>query len=58
MLVDQTPFYGESGGQIGDSGNASNANVQMEVMDAIKPLPGIIVHKAKITNGLIGTGIL
>ena len=56
LLVDQTPFYGESGGQVGDSGNASNANVQMEVLDAIKPLPGIIVHKAKITNGVIATG--
>ena len=56
LLVDQTPFYGESGGQVGDSGNASNANVQMEVLDAIKPLPGIIVHKVKITNGVLTTG--
>ena len=56
LLVDQTPFYGESGGQVGDSGNASNADVQMKITDAIKPLPGIIVHKVKITNGILTTG--
>ncbi len=56
LLVDRTPFYGESGGQVGDSGNAFNEKVQMELQDATKPLPGLIVHKAKITNGSIATG--
>ena len=56
LLVDRTPFYGESGGQVGDSGTAFNDNVQLELLNAIKPLPGLIVHKAKILNGSIKTG--
>ncbi|MZH05162.1 MAG: alanine--tRNA ligase [Nitrospinae bacterium] len=56
LLVDRTPFYGESGGQVGDSGKAFNENVQMDLLDATKPLPELIVHKARITNGLISRG--
>ncbi|MBT5633416.1 MAG: alanine--tRNA ligase, partial [Nitrospina sp.] len=56
FLTDKTPFYGESGGQVGDSGQASNENVQLELHDANKPLPGLIVHKAKITQGTLRTG--
>ena len=56
LLVDRTPFYGESGGQVGDSGTAFNDNVQLELLNAIKPLPGLIVHKAKVLNGSIKTG--
>ena len=56
LLVDRTPFYGESGGQVGDSGTAFNENVQLKLLNTIKPLPGLIVHKAKILNGSIKTG--
>ena len=56
ILVDRTPFYGESGGQVGDSGKAFNENVQIELLDTVKPLPELIVHKAKITTGSIATG--
>ncbi|MBT6717368.1 MAG: alanine--tRNA ligase [Nitrospina sp.] len=56
LLVDRTPFYGESGGQVGDSGTAFNANVQIEFADTTKPLPGLIAHKAEIINGSISTG--
>lgn len=56
ILLDRTPFYGESGGQVGDSGSAFNDKVQIELLDATKPLPGLIVHKAKILNGSLTTG--
>jgi alanyl-tRNA synthetase len=56
FLTDRTPFYGESGGQTGDSGHASNENVQLNLNDATKPLPGLIVHKAKIISGTLRTG--
>lgn len=56
FLTDKTPFYGESGGQVGDSGRAFNKNVQLELGDTIKPLPGLIVHKAKIIQGTLKTG--
>ncbi len=55
FLTDKTPFYGESGGQVGDSGRAFNKNVQLELGDTIKPLPGLIVHKAKIIQGTLKT---
>ena len=56
FLTDRTPFYGESGGQTGDSGRASNENVQLSLDDTTKPLPGLIVHKAKIISGTLCTG--
>ncbi|MBC8286864.1 MAG: alanine--tRNA ligase [Nitrospinae bacterium] len=56
FLTDKTPFYGESGGQAGDSGQASNENVQLALTDATKPLPGLIVHKAKIIKGTLRAG--
>ena len=56
FLTDKTPFYGESGGQVGDSGRAFNENIQLELNDANKPLPGLIVHKAKIIQGTLHTG--
>ncbi len=56
FLTDKTPFYGESGGQVGDSGRAFNKNVQLELGDTTKPLPGLIVHKAKIIQGTLQTG--
>jgi alanyl-tRNA synthetase len=56
ILIDRTPFYGESGGQVGDFGNAFNDGIQIEILDAIKPLPGLIVHKGKVVEGSIATG--
>jgi len=56
FLTDKTPFYGESGGQVGDSGQAFNDNVQLQLHDTNKPLPGLIVHKAKVIQGSLRIG--
>ena len=56
MVLDQTPFYGESGGQVGDAGNARNDQGQMDILDAVKPLPELIAHKVKVTQGEIKSG--
>ncbi len=51
LITNQTPFYGESGGQLGDSGLAFNDRTQIEILDTKKPLPNLILHKAKIIQG-------
>ena len=53
LLVDQTPFYGESGGQMGDTGTASNDYAQLEIIKTTKPVAELIVHDATITQGTI-----
>ncbi len=58
FLSDETPFYGESGGQAGDSGHAFNESVQLEIKEAAKPLQGLVVHKAKILKGTLNVGAM
>ena len=53
LLMNQTPFYGESGGQIGDSGTAWNESAQLNINNSTKPISELITHKAKITQGVI-----
>ncbi len=54
FLTDETPFYGESGGQAGDSGHAFGEKVQLEILEVSKPLPQLTLHKAKILKGTLG----
>ncbi|HWI87499.1 MAG TPA: alanine--tRNA ligase, partial [Sphingomonas sp.] len=57
ILTNQTPFYGESGGQMGDAGTASNNNgFTAEIVDTSKPLGRLHAHKATVTGGSIKTG--
>ena len=56
LLTDQTPFYGESGGQIGDRGMVEAEKGIAEVTDTKKPLPGLIVHNAVIKKGALWVG--
>jgi len=48
IILDKTPFYGESGGQMGDTGTIIGANI----LDTQKPLEDFIIHKAKLTAPL------
>lgn len=56
ILTEQTPFYGESGGQVGDTGIIENKNLLVEVQDTLKPLPEIIIHQGIIKKGLLRQG--
>jgi len=57
ILTNQTPFYGESGGQMGDAGTVSNdKGLQAAVEDTSKPLGRLHAHHAKIDSGEIAVG--
>ena len=57
ILTNQTPFYGESGGQMGDAGKASNDNgFAADIADTSKPLGRLHAHKATVTAGQIKVG--
>ena len=56
IVLKDTPFYAESGGQVGDVGSLSNSGVQVRVLDTFAPIPGVILHKSRIERGEIKAG--
>ncbi len=56
IITDRTPFYGESGGQVGDRGIMEGEGGTAEVTDTKKPLPNIIVHHAAVKKGALWVG--
>jgi alanyl-tRNA synthetase len=56
IITNQTPFYGESGGQVGDTGEIISKNFKFEVIDVKKKLGDLFVHFGKVTNGSIKLG--
>ncbi|GAA4040274.1 alanine--tRNA ligase [Parerythrobacter jejuensis] len=57
ILTNQTPFYGESGGQTGDMGTMSTPDgVKIDITDTGKPLGRLHSHQGKIETGTIRTG--
>ncbi|MER9869197.1 alanine--tRNA ligase [Mesorhizobium sp. M0136] len=56
VVVNQTPFYGESGGQMGDTGVISGDGFSIEISDTQKKADGLFVHLGKVANGTVKTG--
>jgi len=56
LVTETTPFYGESGGQVGDTGKITAKNFEMEVADTLKDPTGLIVHVGKVISGRIKKG--
>ncbi len=56
VLTNQTPFYGESGGQSGDAGTITAAGLKIAVDDTSKPLGRLHAHHARIEAGTIAVG--
>jgi len=56
VILDQTPFYAESGGQVGDGGVIECAGGVFEVNDTQKQGGQLFLHKGKVVNGVIAEG--
>ncbi len=56
LILDQTPFYAESGGQVGDRGEVLGEASKFHVTDTVRPVEGLIVHKGTIKKGIFRTG--
>nr|WP_296072871.1 alanine--tRNA ligase [uncultured Actinoplanes sp.] len=56
LVLDTTPFYAEGGGQQADTGVIKVGGGQVEVVDVQQPLPGLIVHKARVIRGEVRSG--
>jgi alanyl-tRNA synthetase len=57
LLTAETPFYGESGGQVGDRGTIQTARGdEMEVIDTQRPTPQLTVHRGRVKKGRIQIG--
>ena len=52
LIVNQTPFYGESGGQVGDIGNIRFENGEANIVDTKRSV-GVFVHFAEINSGIL-----
>ena len=53
IITNQTPFYGESGGQVADTGTISTESFEFEVFDVQKKLGDLFVHYGKVKKGSI-----
>jgi alanyl-tRNA synthetase len=62
VVLDRTPFYAEGGGQLADTGlirapgSAAGGGAEVEVLDVQTPVPGLIVHRGRVTAGEIVVG--
>jgi len=53
VILKETPFYGEMGGQVGDTGEIRGPQGKISVHQTIKPLPDLTVHQGKVAQGHI-----
>lgn len=56
LILNRTPFYGEAGGQVGDTGRLKADGVRIDVIDT-KKIQGLIIHKCRIRKGTIKSGL-
>ena len=56
IITNQTPFYGESGGQVGDQGIIFNSDCKINIIDTQKKMGDLFVHIGKVESGSIKIG--
>ena len=56
VVLEQTPFYAESGGQDSDAGRIIGDGVELEVVDVQRPVKGLIVHRVRVKQGELLSG--
>ncbi len=56
VVLERTPFYAESGGQIGDQGTLAWQGGRATVHDTQRPVPGLVVHKVTVEEGALRRG--
>ncbi|MCF7695239.1 alanine--tRNA ligase [Mycetohabitans sp. B2] len=56
VVLDQTPFYAESGGQVGDQGTIGNATVRFAVFDTLKVQADVVGHHGTLEQGELKVG--
>jgi alanyl-tRNA synthetase len=57
VVLNQTPFYGESGGQVGDTGHLTGADgLRVRIVDTQKKLGDLFVHQGKVEAGTLRAG--
>ncbi|MBN2297827.1 MAG: alanine--tRNA ligase [Deltaproteobacteria bacterium] len=56
VIADITPFYGESGGQVGDTGRITATGLDADVVDTIKTDSGVTLHSIRVNKGILKKG--
>lgn len=63
VVLNDTPFYAESGGQVGDTGvlvgtgsDSDRIPAAIKVLDTFSPIPGVILHKSRVEKGSLKVG--
>jgi len=56
VVLDNTPFYAESGGQVGDVGKLVSGDISIAVNDTFSPVAGLVIHKVTADKGSLKIG--
>ena len=56
IILNETPFYAESGGQVGDTGRIVSRDAILKVSDTYSPIQGLIIHKVTVEKGTVKVG--